>query len=152
MLETAGIFLLENPNEAILSDDCKKLCTSSLAGEYNIPVDSLFQEDYSRPTLNNVRSNNQARVVRDIMPTIVPSAELLYTRGVKNLEHLAEEVNEEWTKCSSLAGPRPKPDLQLGCHYSASPVMRGCSWSFMLHQPVRLCSREIFIFHSSCAR
>ena len=73
--------------------------------------------------MESVRRRNEARVVRDITPLIVPSTELLYARrGILHLQHLTEEINAEWTKCICLAGPRPKPDYAIGFMPSAFTV------------------------------
>jgi len=69
--------------------------------------------------LERVRSKNEARVVRDIIPSLIPSAELLYIHGASNHQHLTEEINAEWTKCICLAGPSPKPDFAVGFMSSA---------------------------------
>ena len=61
--------------------------------------------------LERVRSRNEARVARDITSSIVSSAELRYIRGALNLQHLAKEVDVEWSKSTSLASPRPNPNL-----------------------------------------
>jgi len=45
--------------------------------------------------LERVRSKNEARVVRDIIPSLIPSAELLYIHGASNHQHLTEEINAE---------------------------------------------------------
>lgn len=49
----------------------------------------------------------------------MPLVELLYLRGCHHLEHLTEELDAEWTKCSSFAGPQPKPDFCVGLMSSA---------------------------------
>ena len=64
-------------------------------------------------TLDRIRSRNEARVVRDITPLIVPSAELLYTRGLSHPQYLTKEISIQWTKCICLAGPRPQPDYAV---------------------------------------
>jgi len=66
--------------------------------EYETTEHYLFKEDVFWMILERVRSVNEARVVRDIMPSLVPSAELLYIHGASNLQHLTEEINAEWTK------------------------------------------------------
>jgi len=118
-LAKAGIFMYQHLGQAIISDTCKELCATLLNGQYETPKYSLFKEEFFWMTLERVRSNNEARVLRDITPSIVPSAELLYICGASNLQHLAEEINAEWTKCICIAGPRPKPDYAVGLMSSA---------------------------------
>jgi hypothetical protein len=66
---------------------------------------SPFHGDLFWTALDRVRCRNEWRVRRDITPSIVPSAELVYLHGCDNLEHLTEELDAEWTKCSTLASP-----------------------------------------------
>ncbi|KAL9124693.1 MAG: hypothetical protein Q9217_006003, partial [Psora testacea] len=119
VLAKAGIFMYQHLGQATILDTCKKLCVTLLGGEYELAGHSLFKEEFFWMTLERVRNNNEARVMRDITPSIVPSAELLYIRGASNLQHLGEEMNVEWTKCICIAGPRPKPDYAVGFMSSA---------------------------------
>lgn len=61
-------------------------------------------------------AESQRRVSAERLNTsIVPSAKSLYLLdGNLDLEHVSEEVSAEWTKCSTLGGPRPKPDFAFG--------------------------------------
>jgi hypothetical protein len=70
-------------------------------------------------TLDRVRSQNEARVVRDITPYVVPSAEHLHTRGASGHNYLTEETEGEWSKCIPLGGPQPNPDFAVGLAPSA---------------------------------
>lgn len=119
VLAKAGIFMGKYLGQATISDTCKELCVILLSGEYESPEHSLFQDNSFWITLEKVRSKNEARVVRDITPSVVPSAELLYTRGDQDLQYLTEEISADWTKCTYLAGPRPKPDYAVGLISSA---------------------------------
>lgn len=119
VLAKAGIKMYYHPGETTISDNCKKLCTTLLEADYDPPEDSLFHGDIFWMTLDRVRSRNEARVVRDITPYIVPSAEHLFTRGASGLNYLTEEIEGEWSKCIPLAGPQPKPDFAVGLPPSA---------------------------------
>ena len=120
VLAKAGIFMHQHLGQAPISNTCQELCATLLDGEYELPEHSLFEDDMFWTTMESVRRRNEARVVRDITPLIVPSPELLYARrGILHLQHLTEEINAEWTKCICLAGPRPKPDYAIGFMSSA---------------------------------
>ena len=120
VLAKAGIFMYQHLSQAPVSNTCQELCATLLNGEYELPEHSLFEDDMFWTTMESVRRRNEARVVRDITPLIVPSPELLYARrGILHLQHLTEEINAEWTKCICLAGPRPKPDYAIGFMSSA---------------------------------
>ncbi len=119
VLAKAGIFMDADQLQAHASNDCQQLCNNLLDSEYDTPDHSLFHEELFRTVMKRARARNESRVCRDIMPSIVPSAELLYLRGSNHLEHLVEELNAEWIKCSTLAGPQPKPDFTVGLMASA---------------------------------
>ena len=114
VLAKAGILMSDNLGEITISEDCKELCAVLLEADYDPPEHTLFQGDLFWITINMVHSRNEARVVRDITLYIIPSAELLFARGVSGLEYLTEEINGEWNKCIPLAGPKPKPDFAVG--------------------------------------
>jgi hypothetical protein len=61
-----------------------------------------------------VEERNEARVLRDITPLIVPSAELLATYGWTELDCLIESLNEGWNNSFPVTSPRPQPDYSLG--------------------------------------
>lgn len=103
-----------------IGDDCKALCQRILNDEQPIAKDSLFADDVFWMTCRRLKRRNEAMVVRDIMPLIVPAAEILYTFGAKHLKYLTEEVNASWYKCFSLVtGPLPQPDYCVGFDASA---------------------------------
>jgi len=119
VLEKAGIVMDANHDQATISDACQQLCNDLLSGEHEPSEHSLFQGDQFWTVLRRVRTRNEPRVFRDITPLIVPSVENLYICGNHHLEHLTEELNAVWTKCTTLAGPQPKPDFVIGLMSSA---------------------------------
>ena len=119
VLAPAGIIMGQQLGEATISSDCKQLCTTLISATYEPPKHSLFEGDLFWKVLNTVGSRSEARVVRDISPYIAPSAEILFLRGASKLECLTEEIQAEWTKCVSLAGPQAKPDFVVGFPSSA---------------------------------
>ena len=119
VLEPAGIIMDQQLGEAAISDDCKQLCTILVDATYEPPENSLFENNLFWKVLNGVRRRNEPRVVRDISPLLVPSAELLFMRGFSELKDLTEEIQADWTKCVPLAGPLPRPDFTVGFQSSA---------------------------------
>lgn len=81
--------------------------------KYEPPKNSLFEGNLFWKVLNAVRSRNEPRVVRDISPLLIPSAELLFMRGFSKLKDLTEEIQANWTKCV------PRPDFTVGFQSSA---------------------------------
>lgn len=95
---------------AISEAQCKEL----LKTEQPVPQESLFRDDIFESTCRKIRRRNEARVVRDILPLIVPSAESLATYGARELDILIECTNEGWNSCIPLTPLRPQPDFSLG--------------------------------------
>jgi len=85
------------------------------------PKNTLFSsDDLFKKTCKRIRGENEAKVVRDITPLIIPSAETLADRGVEHLEILRETINACWTNSTTFVkplgshpSPRPQPDFSL---------------------------------------
>ena len=119
ILAAAGIYMDDNDKVAT-TKECKALCQTLLNTNQKVPHDSLFNDDIFRRVCQRVRNKNEARIVRDLSPLLVPSAETLHLRGATNLEHLIETVDESWIKSIPLVkGPRPQPDFAVGIRPSA---------------------------------
>ena len=118
-MQEAGLIMAEYQTQAVISDNCRRLCNSILEADYPQPQGPLFQKDRLLKVLDQVQFRNEARVVRDITPIVVPSAELLFISDQPGLEHITEAMNAEWVQCDTLCGPRPKPDFVAGISPSA---------------------------------
>ena len=59
-------------------------------------------------------NRNEARVIRDITPLIIPSAEILCTYGAKHLDSLIESANSGWNNSIPFTETRPQPDYSVG--------------------------------------
>jgi hypothetical protein len=97
-----------------ITEESKNTYYTLLSSEQKIPKDSLFWDDLFKQTWQKVEDRNEARVIRDITPLIVPSAEILCTYGAKHLDILVESVNECWNNSIPLTGTRPQPDYSVG--------------------------------------
>ncbi len=119
LLISAGIYM-DDDDKVATTKECKALCQTLLNVYRTVPHDSLFNDDLFKRVCQRVRNKNEARVIRDLSPLLVPSAEILYLRGATNLEHLIETVDESWIKSIPLVkGPRPQPDFAVGVKSSA---------------------------------
>ena len=112
LLETKGSFMGES--ELGIIDESKTLCQTLLETAQAEPQNSLFRSYIFKLTCQMVRDNNEARVIRDITPLIVPSAEILYTYGANHLKCLIEATNEGWNNSIFLTNTRPQPDYSVG--------------------------------------
>lgn len=97
-----------------VTDNNKNYCQTLLEAEQSFPVDSLFHDDLFEESCEMARNKNEALVVRDISPLIVPSAETLAIRGAKNLKDLFESVNEGWNNSIPITQTRPQTDYSVG--------------------------------------
>lgn len=78
------------------------------------PDTTLFADSWFEKTCHSVASKNEARVVRDILPLIVPPAEILAIYGATHLDKLVEGVKQSWDCAQPLLIPRPQPDYSVG--------------------------------------
>ncbi|TKA64124.1 hypothetical protein B0A55_13599 [Friedmanniomyces simplex] len=90
-MEEMGLFMTAKRTQATITDKSQQLCDQLLDAEY----------------------------LRDVMPIVVPSAELLHIDGHAELDTVCEAMNAEWTQCDTLCGPRPKPDFVCGASATA---------------------------------
>ena len=119
ILVSAGIYM-DDDDKISTTNDSMTLCRTLLNANQTVPHDSLFNDGLFKRVCQRVRNKNEARVIRDLSPLLVPSAEILYLRGATNLEHLIETVDESWIKSIPLVkGPRPQPDFVVGLRSSA---------------------------------
>ena len=119
------------------------LCQTLLSSAQAYPPDSLFRDNLFNTTCKKVRNRNEAMVVRDILPLIIPSAQTLATYSATHLNHLIESVNEGWNSSRPFYSPRPQPDYSLGFGRSAglrarTPnfSQRSCWWKTWRSQKI----------------
>ncbi|CAG8982693.1 hypothetical protein HYALB_00000974 [Hymenoscyphus albidus] len=111
ILATKGSFM--GKSQLGVTATSKDLCRTLLEIEQTFPDNSLFHDDLFEDTCEMVRNKNEARVVRDISPLIVPPAEVLAIRGAKHLKILIESVNEGWNNSIPITKTRPQPDYSV---------------------------------------
>lgn len=71
------------------------LCNYLLLTDQPLPEDCLFKHsDTFEKLVHKVRVRNEARVLRNITPLVVPSVETLAFHGATELQYLTEGVNE----------------------------------------------------------
>jgi hypothetical protein len=61
-----------------ITEISKKTYFTLLSAEQATPNGSVFRDDLFEQTCRSVEDRKEARVLRDITPLIVPSAEILY--------------------------------------------------------------------------
>ncbi|EEH36798.2 hypothetical protein PAAG_07216 [Paracoccidioides lutzii Pb01] len=117
LLATKGSFMRKS--ELGITDKSKQICKDLV--EINQPVSkhTLFRDNTFDEFCQRLQGKNESRVIQDISRLIVPSAESLAVDGAKNLKHLVESVNEQWSSSIAFCGPRPQPDYAAGFGRSA---------------------------------
>ena len=114
-LKSAGIFMDLSRHRPQLKDAGMALCQQLLNTQQPLPTGSLFEDALFDTTNDDGAFRNEARVVRDIGPLIVASAENLHRRSAKGLEHLIDTINERWSTCTPLLSKSvPQPDFSVG--------------------------------------
>ncbi|KAK3371632.1 hypothetical protein B0T24DRAFT_531687 [Lasiosphaeria ovina] len=92
LLKTEDSFM--DKSELGIINESKTLCQILLETALAGPQDSLFHFDIFESTCRKVEDRNEARVIRDITPLIVPPAEILCIYGASYLKHI-ESLDEE---------------------------------------------------------
>jgi len=110
-----GIFMKDAGK---MKRESENLCSTLLEGNLKPLVYVVPPEQISK-LLERVDPLNEARVQRDITPWVVPSAEHLAYRGVPNMGYVADEVQAEWIRCTTMGITRPKPDFTVGLFQGA---------------------------------
>ena len=117
VLAKAGIKIHYYSGEITISDSYKDLCTTLLKAEYQAPDNSLFHSDIFWITMDRVHSRNKARIVRDITPSIISSAEYLFSHSTSGLDHLKEEIDRSKVNTVLLLVLNRSPILHLGFYH-----------------------------------
>lgn len=97
-----------------IAPESRALCEALLTTGQTYPTNSLFRDDLFEQTCRSVQDGNEDRVLRDITPLIVPSAEILAARGVLGLRCLIESSNETWDNVIPLTNTSVQPDYSVG--------------------------------------
>lgn len=115
-LEENGIYMKAS---LLLKGESKKACAELLEGQQKPSLYPCYPASELEVVLDRVHELNEARLQRDVMPWVVPSAENLHFSGVIDRTYIGEEVDTEWTRCETMGSSRPKPDFAAGLKRSA---------------------------------
>ncbi|KAK8172637.1 hypothetical protein BKA80DRAFT_299429 [Phyllosticta citrichinensis] len=100
-----------------LPDEAEKLVQQLKTQEQSVPFfsDERVLELVGRKT----KGKNEAKVVQDVGPFVVPHVDHLNYLDYNSLEHLTESVDDVWSHCIPiLASNCPKPDYTAGFYWS----------------------------------
>lgn len=102
-----------------ISDASEELLKRLLETEQTAPKDTLFSDDIFQKHLQKLKGKNEARIIQDLSPHLVPSAEALATFRARHLDSVVESVNKGWNNCIPVTKPCPQPDSAFGCRSTA---------------------------------
>lgn len=90
---------------------CERLCTK---GQEEPSLFPCYPASRLEDVIERAHELNEARLQRDIMPWVVPSAENLHFSGAIDRDYIGEEIDTEWGRCETMGSSRPKPDFTAG--------------------------------------
>ncbi len=105
--------------EDLISRESKHLCIDLQLITRKTIEPTIFPNGVIRRVLDFCRNRNEAIVLRDVTPMIIPSIISLYFGGDNSLEHVVDEVNADWYRQCVIEGPQLRPDLAIGLSSSA---------------------------------
>ncbi|KAI4143981.1 MAG: hypothetical protein LQ340_006814, partial [Diploschistes diacapsis] len=110
-LAAYGVFM---ETSRLIQKDSQNLCAEYLKGDRKTVKTSVYTTEQFSKVLMRVYNLNEARIQKDVMPWVVPSAETLMYCGDLNLDYIGEEYNAIWIKCATMGSKAPKPDYTAG--------------------------------------
>ncbi|KAJ5976618.1 hypothetical protein N7481_010325 [Penicillium waksmanii] len=116
ILETKGCFMRPSPAGPVPDDIA--LCERLLGQPVKPPTGTLFDDLYITDFHNALRNRSEARLLVDLHPLIMPSAENQYIQGNESLKDVIDGYNDPWLKTEPIYGPKPQPDHARGLKWS----------------------------------
>ena len=114
-LRENGILMSSSPIQRASKD----LCNDLMNGDHRPSQYPPFPPEQLSKVLERIQELNESRIQRDVTPWVVPSAELLFFCGELENNYIGDEVNAEWTGCTTMVSTRPKPNYTAGLLPSA---------------------------------
>ncbi|BDD57620.1 hypothetical protein MAP00_002971 [Monascus purpureus] len=115
ILETKGCFMRHSPAGPTSKD--VELCQRLLHQPVEIPR-GLFDDEFIEDFHNALRNRSEARLLVDLHPLLMPSAENLFIQGKDGLKDVIDGYNDPWLKTEPIYGPKPQPDHARGLRWS----------------------------------
>lgn len=79
---------------------------------------TLFDDEHITDFHNALQNRSEARLLVDLHPLIMPSAENQFIRGNQSLGDVIDGYNDPWVKTEPIYGPKPQPDHARGLKWS----------------------------------
>lgn len=116
ILETKGCFMRQSPAGPIPDDIA--LCERLLRQRILTPQGTLFDDAYIKDFHNALQNRSEARLLVDLHPLIMPSAENQFIQGKQWLKDVIDGYNDIWLKTELIYGPKPQPDHARALRWS----------------------------------
>jgi hypothetical protein len=116
IFEQKGGFMRPSSAGPIIED--VKLCEQLLNQPNDNPSDTLLEDEYIQDFRTTLQSRSEARILVDLHPLLMPSAESRRIREGEGLEHIIDGYNDPWFKTEPIHGPKPQPDHAWGLRWS----------------------------------
>jgi hypothetical protein len=94
------------------------LCERLLSQPIEPPNSTLFEDEYITAFHDALQNRSEARLLVDLHPLIMPSAENQYIQGNQSLKDVIDGYNDPWLKTEPIYGPKPQPDHARGLKWS----------------------------------
>jgi hypothetical protein len=94
------------------------LCERLLSQPIEPPSGTLLEDEYITNFHNALQNRSEARLLVDLHPLIMPSAENQYIQGNQSLKNVIDGYNDPWLKTEPIYGPKPQPDHARGLRWS----------------------------------
>ena len=85
-------------------------CERLLHEPVEVPQGTLFDDEYLNNFQFALQNRSKERLLVDLHPLMMPSAENQFIRGKKSLKNVIDGYNEIWEKSIPIYGPHPQPD------------------------------------------
>ncbi|EAW12599.1 uncharacterized protein ACLA_010250 [Aspergillus clavatus NRRL 1] len=116
ILETKGCYM-RSSDAGPIPDDVD-LCKRLLDPSVDTPHGSLFDDEYIKAFHDILQNRSEARLLVDLHPYLMPSAENLFIKGRADLKNVIDGYNDPWLKTEPIYGPKPQPDHAQGLKWS----------------------------------
>ena len=131
LLMDAGIYMDKHP-QIMPTKESREICQQLLTVEHEPPKETIFADDVFETTCDRLRERNEAMVLRDLTPLLVPSVERwtsLTNPSQSWSQHIfREELNTPWSGLQLLNSmSTPQPDVAVAfarTAFSASQLRR----------------------------
>ncbi|KAJ5559382.1 hypothetical protein N7513_001781 [Penicillium frequentans] len=116
ILETKGCFMRQSSAGPVTEDVA--LCERLLSQPIVPPRGTLLEDEYTIAFHDALQNRSEARLLVDLHPLIMPSAENQYIQGNESLKNVIDGYNDPWLKTEPIYGPKPQPDHARGLRWS----------------------------------